>query len=247
VFDYDGSLLPGLPVASLGLSQSTSWAAFAPGSTPSLLLADVIGCSPRLVAVDPATRSVRWRSAAGSLGACDGIAALPSLGVVVTGSDESLFAHRLSDGSRVGSLEVPGLWLYLAADSAAGIVYGTTYDHIEVTVHAWSCVADGAGVRISRGMSVGAAGSSKYSRTLAIVPPAPGKRVSHLVVGSRNSSELVILSLPGLAFVHSHNLEGMQVTGLAADPWGAALAACDRVSGAIHVLGWPLPGMPPLE
>jgi hypothetical protein len=43
-----------------------------------------------------------------------------------------------------------------------------------------------------------------------------------------------------------HTLVGMQVMGLAADPSGTALAVCDGVSKAVHVLPWPLPGMPAL-
>jgi len=39
-----------------------------------------------------------------------------------------------------------------------------------------------------------------------------------------------VLSLPGLALVHTHRLEGMQVWGLAADPCGTALAVCDLAS-----------------
>jgi hypothetical protein len=38
-----------------------------------------------------------------------------------------------------------------------------------------------------------------------------------------------------------------RVTGLAADPSGIALAVRDAASEAIHVLPWPLPGMPPLQ
>ena len=56
-----------------------------------------------------------------------------------------------------------------------------------------------------------------------------------------------MLSLPGLALVHTHRLEGMQVTGLAADPLGGAVVVCDRESGATHIIAWPLPGMPPLQ
>jgi len=59
--------------------------------------------------------------------------------------------------------------------------------------------------------------------------------------------ELRVLSLPGLALVHTHRLEGMQVWGLAADPCGTALAVCDYASQSTHVLAWPLPGMPQLE
>jgi len=56
-----------------------------------------------------------------------------------------------------------------------------------------------------------------------------------------------VLSLPGLALVHTHRLEGFAVVGLAADPWGTALAVCDDASNSTHVLAWPLPGMPQLE
>ena len=79
------------------------------------------------------------------------------------------------------------------------------------------------------------------------MPPAPGKAVSYLVVGTGKSSELLVLSLPGLSLVHTHRLEGMELAGLATDPSGGALAVFDRESGALHVLAWPLPGMPPLQ
>jgi len=48
--------------------------------------------------------------------------------------------------------------------------------------------------------------------------------------GLMQTSELRVLSLPGLALVHTHRLEGMQVCGLAADPCGTALAVCDLAS-----------------
>ena len=75
------------------------------------------------------------------------------------------------------------------------------------------------------------------------MPPAPGKNTTHLVIGSSDAPELLVLSLPGLALVHTHSLEEMQITGLAADPWGGALAVCDAVSNAVHIVAWPLPGM----
>ena len=84
-------------------------------------------------------------------------------------------------------------------------------------------------------------------RPLAVIPPAPGKRTAHLIVGTVYEPELRVLSLPGLALVHTHMLEGVEVWGLAADPWGTALAVCDWASKSTHVLAWPLPGMPQLE
>ena len=250
VFDADGVPLPGLPLARFGLSKRTQWAAYAVGANgvSTLLLSDEesFTLATRLAAVDPVAKCVRWSA---DFNSSRGIAVLASLGIVIIcdKASHSLVALRLSDGVRVGSLAVPGLWLYLAADPAAAIVYGTVYADPKVTVHAWSCVADGAGLQISRGKPVEATGSSGYSRILAVVPPAPGKMVSHLVVGTEESPELIVLSLPSLALVHTHWLEGMQVTGLASDPWGGALAVCDSASQALHVLAWPLPGMPPLQ
>ena len=93
--------------------------------------------------------------------------------------------------------------------------------------------------------AVEAAGTEDNSRPLAVVPPAPGQRTSYLVVGTLYTPTLRVLSLPDRRLVHTHELEGMKVTGLAADPSGTVLAVCDYASKAIHVLPWPLPGMPP--
>jgi len=58
---------------------------------------------------------------------------------------------------------------------------------------------------------VAAAGQADDMRPLAVMPPASGKRTSHLIVGTYDQPELRVLSLPGLALVHTHRLEGMQV------------------------------------
>ena len=75
----------------------------------------------------------------------------PSRGAVVVRDTGFLFAHRLCDGSRVGSVGVFGEGFNFAAASSTGCVYGTQVasDHITV-LHAWSCVSgDGAGIRRS--------------------------------------------------------------------------------------------------
>lgn len=100
--------------------------------------------------------------------------------------------------------------------------------------------------------AVKAAGTRSYPRLLAVVPPATGKRVSHLVVGTQGESELLVLALPGLALVHTHELQGMCIKALAADPWGESLALSatadnDYFKDAIYVLAWPLPGVAALE
>lgn len=112
------------------------------------------------------------------------------------------------------------------------------------------------GIRITPGVPIAATGATQtdgpfgdydLQRPLAVVPPLPGKGVSHLVVVGAVPKELLVLSLPGLTLIHSHILEGMKVKGLAADPWGGALVVCDAASQAVHVLAWPLPGMPPID
>ena len=244
VFDYDGASQPGIPVASLGLSECTHWSAYTNDTTPLLLLADRNAAKSCLVAIDLGTNALRWASTTGTSCGCQGIAALPSLGAVVVSDNTSLIVHRLSDGTRIGSLTVPGMMAFLAADPAAGLLYGASSAAFEA--HAWSCVEDGPRVRITSNGPIAAAGTSRGSRPLAVMPPAPGKRVSHLVVGESFSPELLVLSLPSLALVHTHSLEGMCVLGLAADPWGGALVIRNYNSKSVHVLAWPLPGMPPL-
>ena len=79
------------------------------------------------------------------------------------------------------------------------------------------------------------------------MPPAPGKRLSHLIVGTESEAELYIIALPTHTLVCKVSLTaGMRVQGLAADPYGKALVVC-TVSGGVDALEWPLLGMPPLE
>ena len=248
VFNADGVPLLDLPIACHGFTEaafSSAW--FSHGDAPSLLLADCRTLS-LLVAVDLTIRTARWKETVQrGDDYITGLAVLPALGIAVVSSGSCLVAHRLSDGNCVGTLEVAEQILRLAADSATGTVYGVAINGIGASVHAWSCAADGLSIKISARGIVAAAGSRKCDRSLAVVPPAPGKMVSHLAVGSDGQEELILLALPDLSLVHTHVLKGVAVVALAADPWGRSLAVCDRASKSIHVLAWPLPGMPPLE
>lgn len=242
VYDTEGSRLPGLPLAAIGLSHLTRWTACAHGDPHSLFLVD----DSRAVAFDTSARAVRWSS---DIAACGGIATLPAHGIAALASCEQskLFFHRLSDGCRVGSVAVPksSLRWFIAADAESGAVFGTCRSESGFAVHAWSCLSGGSRRLKSEG-PVLAAGVEKFPRPVTVVPPAPGKKKSHLVVSATLSSELRVLSLPDRVLVHTHKLDGIQVNGLAADPWGGVLAVCDKASNALHVLAWPLPGMPPL-
>jgi hypothetical protein len=236
----DGTLLPSLPLAALGLSSNTHCAAFIE-ATGTLLLADDREDSSKLVAVDAASRAVRWSATLG--GSCWGIAVLPAHGVVILsdGSHGKLRVHRRSDGVRVASAEAVYA-SYVAADHASGTVYASTGAHHSCGVSAFRW--DGAAL-VAEGV-LEAADTADHFRPLAVMPPTPGRRTSYLVVGTLDVPTLRVLSLPDRRLVHTHTLEGMQVMGVAADPSGTALAVCDAASKAIRVLPWPLPGMPPL-
>jgi hypothetical protein len=237
----DGTLLPSLPLAAVGLSSVTRCAAFVE-TTGTLLLANASGTSSKLVAVHAASRAVRWSASLN--GGCWGIAVLPAQGVVILsdGSHDKLRVHRLSDGVRVASTKAT--WpTYVAADPASGNAYTSTRassPYYVVSAFRW----DGAAL-VAEGV-VEAAGTADSDRPLAVMLPTPGRRTSYLVVGTLDEPTLLVLSLPDRRLIHTHMLQGMVVTGLAADPSGTALAVCDAVSEAIHVLPWPLPGMPPL-
>lgn len=96
-----------------------------------------------------------------------------------------------------------------------------------------------------------AAGRVELRRPMAVVPPAPGKRLSHLVVGIADRARVCVIALPAHTLVceveelRSPGGPAIVVQGLAADPFGSSLVVCD--SQWAHVLPWPLPGMPELE
>jgi hypothetical protein len=172
-----------------------------------------------------------------------GIAVLPQQGVVIVSSFhyDMLHVHGLSDGIRIASVEVS--WCtFLASDPAAATIYvssesdddGAGHSVVAYTWNTTTLVVDGI---------VEAAGVTDNLRPLAVMPPAPGLRTSYLIVGIIDTPTLHVISLPDRRLIHTHTLEGMEVVGLAADPFGTALAVCDFASKAVHVLPWPLPGM----
>ena len=257
VFDSDGAALAGISVESLGLSNCYL-VAHADIEIPALLLFDI---SNRVVALDPTTRTVFWSGSicgdASHYSYCH-CTVIPSMGVFVVSCRGALLIFRLSDGCRVGGLLVPDLHDSLASDIHTGAVFASVSTasaeddddgwgvSVLVSVSAWTCSADAAGGNLCAAGPVTAAGSDFEGRSLVVVPPASGKNVSHLVVGTLGTPRLLVLSLPDLILVHTHSLVGMGVLGLAADPWGRALAVRES-SSSIHVLAWPLPGMPEVE
>ncbi len=223
---------------------------------------------PRLRAFDLATAALRWEVAdpgsdceisvviVSEPDGVGGIAALPAHGVVIVGCKGELgrlVVRRVTDGAFVASV-LCALPDYLAADPTTGYVYASTRGHSQgshsVSVFRWT------GAELERlGSLVDARGNASKPRPLAFVPPAPGKRIAHLVVGEAETSRVRVISLASHKLVHAATLqppEGVRVSGLAGDPSGKVLAVCHASSveaarAEVHVLRWPLSGMPPLE
>jgi hypothetical protein len=209
-----------------------------------LILGDANDRKSKIVAVDTATLRVLWT--AGAFNSCGGVALLPQHGVVVASSYKSDFihVHRLADGARIATATAPDP-TYVAADPATGTVYVSSDEE----VRAWRW--DGSAL-VPLGRIVAALAAASR-RPLAVLPPAPGKSLSHLVVGEGGQPGISVLALPAHTLVCDVLIPDARgrdapcsVWGLAGDPTGTALLVCDPVERSLCVLPWPLPGMPPL-
>jgi len=96
VFDAEGSELPSITAASVGMSEGVSTVHSRTADTPQLLLGS---SDSGLVAVDPSTLAVRWSIRDLSV---RGIAPLSTQGIVVVATNTGLRAFRLLDGAFVG-------------------------------------------------------------------------------------------------------------------------------------------------
>lgn len=231
-------------LARLGLPRDTCWAAVTSCAPLSLLLANNAGDSTSLVSLDQTTQAVSWATVPGALQGCSGIDFIPFRGggggVVVVASDskKSLTSLCPTTGRLLDRIEVPQLHYRLAADRISGYLFGTLRSEGGgYSVAHFSWIAERG--LFARG-AVEAAGVRMAGRLLAVMPPAAGRWVSHLIVGTWDSSELLVLALPGLALVSSHKLRGVRAWALAADPQGKSLAVCDHATMSVHVLPWPL-------
>ena len=245
MFDADGFTMPSIPVSRLGLSGRMCWSAVVDVPEPILLLADSNGHghSSQLVAVHPTTFASIWVAEPGGTHVthnCSGIAVLPQHGVVIAADHFSLHAHRLDSGVCEHSLSLkPNTCFYLASHHSTGVVFCGDYYSPRV----WSWLFEARVGFVARGLVASLDTEGSKPSILAVMPAAHGSGSSHLIVGTCDGPQLRVLSLPDLVLVHTHTLEGMGITGLAADPNGEAIAVCDTETNAIHVLAWPLAGM----
>jgi hypothetical protein len=247
VYAFDGMRLPSLDCAGVGISQYASVAAFH-DETGTLFVADWINAPhTRLVAIDAATGRRRWRSQEEELDRCRGLAVLDSFGLVAASSHETyrILLFSIGDGSFVAEhkfdVSTFGRVECLAAVPGTPTLFASVGG--EVRRLEWN------GVSLDCLERVEAAGSGNTTnRPLAVVPPWSRGAPAHLVVAREGEPELLVLSLPDCALVHTHILQTGRVKGLAADPAGAALAVCCNSSvggkGEVVVLQWPLSDMP---
>lgn len=253
VYAFDGKALPRIPLSPLGIKAMYNCIVFADDMSPTVLITsdETKESSTRLIAVDLAAHSVRWVTAR-VCDDCCGLGVLPAHGIVIVASydENKLVACRLNDGRRVGSVHVPGLDHRLASDPSTGSIFGCALSSVRGTIPpTWAVIRYtwNAGSGFSADGAVAAVGDSPTGFICAVVPPARGKHVSHLVVCEAYGHALLVLTLPDLVLVHTHRCDDLKMVGLASDPWGEALAlsAVDdhEESFSMHVLAWPLPGM----
>lgn len=231
-----------LSLDELGLGSRTVTAALTEdGST--LYLGEDQSANSRLLALDPTTHAVRWRTEIGAfLGDILGISVIDALGIVVAcDAGGAIHSHRLSDGKRVGSLDMTE-----SRFSAYDALSGSLFVNIRRSRVGCFRFIEGSPIPTFHGELGHLDSDQNMWRPLAVVPPAHGKSRAHLVVGVLDSADVSVFTLPSLDLIHRHTFAGIKVVGLAADPAGGALVVCDSVSRDAHVLAWPLEGMPEL-
>lgn len=243
-----GEPLSNRNAGTLRLSHRTCASAY-DDETRTLFLGDWDGARSVVVAVAPDDDwSVRWSTEPGRVIQCGGLTVLARQGIVVASACEgrALHALRIDTGASIGPPVPANNPTYLATDSMTGTIFADTSDgagNFSVARWQWS---EPEQALVPLGV-IEAAGVATNWRPIAVMPPAPGKRLSHLIVGTYNSSVLRILALPSLELVADTSAPNdMVVWGLAADPAGTALVILDHTSRAAQVVAWPWAGLPPL-
>ena len=262
VFSSSGSLRKAVDVAGLGLSTGATVTAF-DAESGTLFIGDKHGRRSKLVAVNPETFSVRW--SAGSFNDCVGIAVLPRHRVVVACSfmNNALHVHRISDGARVATAMASSP-SDITADPDSGVVFVACDSDDGDAVASW--LWTGKALQ-PRGL-VEAAGVDASRRLVAVLPPAPGRLVANLIVGTTNSRALRVLSLPGLQLAYVAALPSLfsppgsasavrlrhpaggvsdagDVWGIVGCASGTALMVCSpSTRHNLVALPWPLPELP---
>lgn len=186
----------------------------------------------RLVAIDPATRSVLWATPRGAFKRVIGVTVLPAHGVAVASSyeEDALHVHALADGARLAS--TPTLTpkpTSLAADPRSGIVFAST-ECSRVYAYRWTGArtaegADASGklaflgaLTLPPSMDVG----SGETLHLAFMPPFPGSGAGapgYLVIGVPECTSVAVCPIPApqAAGALTSGLSQMPGTGFPGD------------------------------
>lgn len=241
VYNAIGNPLPGVDLALLGLSSSVEAAAFVEQASGILVLAD----ENDVVAVDADSRAVIWRNH-GAVRGCNGLAVLSAHGIIVASSplDSAVVVFRISDGVRIFSFPLSGP-RFMASDPRSSTVYVST--HAGVVELLWD------GLRFTQSRVVPGTEHPSTAQPVAVMRRTglTGTTISQLIVGKYGKSSLRVFSLPLLCLVADIDVPAgaPRVLGIAADPWGAAIAvvAKDKSgAGRVYVMEWPLLGVPAL-
>lgn len=111
-------------------------------------------------------------------------------------SSNAIHVLRLADGARIATA-VASSPSDIAADPRTGTVFVASDGSDGDVVTAWQWTGKAL---LPRG-PVEAAGIEPSRRLVTVMPPAPGKTASHLVVGTSSQCDVRVLSLPSLELV----------------------------------------------
>jgi hypothetical protein len=243
IFEPDGTAVPSI------VEPSASAVAVC-DDTDTLVLS--CRASRQVVALSLSTLQPRWSNTevdSEMMGAAILSHALPTPVVVVSAyNTQRLQCYALIDGRLMSCIALDDGPVSIAAascKSCSGSVDYTVFVESSQTLltYFWQ---GGELVHLPQAPDPLRFSSESNYRLLAVMPPAPGKLRSHLLIGTWGTEELLVVELPGYTLVHKHKLQGMRVSGIAADPNGTALAVCDRNGFKTRVLSWPVDGMPAL-
>jgi len=177
------------------------------------------------------------------------VVVVPDVGIAVFADKHknAIVVLRLSDGSVIQRVEGIDLPIYAAAGPpGSGTVYVSSERHGSVTALQFD-VADPSQPVIEALVHEGNKATTFGSSPLAVVPPGPGKKTWHLVVGRYNQSTALVLALPAGDHVCEvvMPVPEADLRGLAADPGGGALLLSSKDN--VVIVPWPLDGMPELS
>jgi hypothetical protein len=262
LFDYDGDTAL-IELTATHDKATTECFAFHEASK-TLLAGGTLRQEPVLFAVhikfakgDPPEGSIRW-STSSNVEGCYGVVVLDpdpdakertgsTSAVVVSSSSHGggeLQVRKLSNGDRVQTLDVSthGSPTFLAADHATSTVFASQ----DLTEGVWSYKWDVASQKLLPLRAIETTAGIHAICSIAVVPRAPGSDTAYLLACACDGTIVSIFALPSCTKIHQYYFEGMKVRGLAAEPHGSALAVCDDRGQCVHVVAWPLPGMPVL-